>query len=499
MPKKLYAQLVDDIAKSVSDGVLKAGDRLPSIRDASRSRRLSITTVRHAYQVLESQGLIEGRPQSGYFVTARTASRSAAGAKAAPGPPVDEDLQFVDAGQYVLATLKSIRSHNAVPLASAYPDPALFPWRRMQARMREAMRGRLDADIAEDIPPGNPKLIRQIALRHMRNGLDVDPQEVIVTVGATEGLNLCLRAVARPGDTIAVESPTFYVMRKAAERLGMRVIELQTHPREGIDLQGLTDNLVRGRIDACLTMPNFQNPLGFVMPDANKRALVELAARHRMPLIENGVYNELYFGSEPPTTLKSFDTTGTVLHCGSFSKSLGGSVGVGWILAGKYRADIEQLKFLSTFSTSAIAQVAVAEFLAQDGWDQYLRSARQELRQRCEIMRGMVKRFFPDGTRISEPAGGYLLWVELPAGVDALQIARQAMRQGVSVTPGRIFGNSPDFLRCIRLNYSFPWTPDVEAAIKTLGALVAQAALASRKPTARAASPAWRAAERKTG
>ncbi len=489
MSKQLYTQLVDDIAKSVSDGVLKAGDRLPSIRDASRARRLSITTVRHAYQVLESQGVIEGRPQSGYFVTTKGSSSGLAGATsdADTDADTDADLQSLDAGQYVLATLKSIRTHNAVPLGSPYPDPALFPWRRIQQRMREAMRGLQDSDVAQDIPPGNARLIRQIALRHMRNGLNVDPQEVIVTVGATEGLNLCLRAVARPGDTIAVESPTFYVMRKAAERLGMRVIELQTKPKEGIDIQGLSDFLVRGRVDACITMPNFQNPLGYVMPDANKRALVDLAVRHQMPLIENGVYNELYYGSEPPTTLKSFDTTGTVLHCGSFSKSLGGSIGVGWVLAGKYRAEIEQLKFLSTFSTSSIAQAAVAEFLAQDGWDQYLRSARQDLRQRCEIMSGMVKRFFPEGTHVSEPGGGYLLWVQLPDGVDALRLSREAMKQGISVTPGRIFGNSPLYCQCVRLNYSFAWTPEVEAAVKKLGSLVCQATTAAQKAAAKPA------------
>jgi len=480
MPKQLYMQLVEDIAKSVSDGVLRPGDRLPSIRDASRARRMSITTVRHAYQVLESQGVIEGRPQSGYFVTSRDASGSLADAAS----DADDELPYVDAGQYVLATLRSMRSNNAVPLASAYPDPALFPWRRIQQRMREAMRSLQDSDVVEDIPPGNAKLIRQIALRHMRNGLAVDPQEIIVTVGATEGLNLCLRAVARPGDTIAVESPTYYVLRRAAERLGMRLIELQTNPKEGIDIQGLSDLLVRGRVDACITMPNFQNPLGYVMPDANKRALVELAVRHKMPLIENGVYNELYFGNEPPTTLKSFDTTGTVLHCGSFSKSLGGSVGVGWILAGRYRAEIEQLKFLSTFSTSAVAQVAVAEFLAQDGWDQYLRAARLDLRQRCDIMRAMVGRFFPEGTRISEPAGGYLLWVQMPDGVDALQVARAAMKQGVSVTPGRIFGNSPLFNQCMRLNYSFAWSAEVEAAVRKLGAIVSDALAAARKAAA---------------
>lgn len=469
MPKQLYAQLVEDISKSIDDGVLKAGDRLPSIREASRARTLSITTVRRAYQVLESQGIVQGKPQSGYFVTeARSRGRRPEPRPAAAGP----DSQ--DASQYVLETLRSIRARRSVPLASACPDPALFPWRKMQRRTREAARHLRDADGLEDIPPGHPELIRQIALRHLRHGLDVDPQEIVVTVGATEGLNLCLRAVARPGDTIAVESPGYYVMRKVAERLGMRVVELQTHPREGIDIGSLADLLSRQRIDACITMPNIQNPLGYVMPDERKQALVELAERRRMPLIENGVCNELYYGAGPPRTLKSFDTTGNVLHCGSFSKSLGIGIGVGWILTGRFRPQIEELKFLNTFSTSAVAQFAVAAFLAHDGWDHHLRGVRQTLRQRADIMRGMVQRFFPEGTGVSDPQGGYLLWLELPRGVDAPALAREAMAQGISVTPGTLFGNAELYRHCVRINYSFAWTSEIEGALKRLAAIAAR-------------------------
>jgi len=473
MPKPpLYAQLAQDIQGLVGEGVLKEGDRLPSIREASAARRLSITTVRRAYQLLESQGVVRGKPQSGYFVSAVAAPASSV---SRPSPAAADSPSF-DAGEYVLTTLRTIRAGQAVPLASTWADPALFPWRKLQQRSREAARRLQDADAMEDTPPGDPKLIRQIALRHMRNGLDVDPQEIVVTVGATEGLNLCLRAVARAGDTIAVESPCFYLMRKVAERLGMRVVELQTHPSDGIDIGSLQDLLRRQRIDACITMPNIQNPLGFVMPDERKQALVELAQQHGMPLIEDGVCNELHYGTSPPRTLKSFDTTGNVLHVGSFSKSLGVGVGVGWILAGRWRAQVEQLKFIGTSATSAVAQAAVAEFLAQDGWDHRLRATRQVLRQRADIMRGMVRRFFPEGTTMSDPQGGYFLWLELPKGVDALALSRDAMAQGVSVAPGTLFGNAGLYRHCLRINYSFAWNAQIEGALKRLADLAVQAA-----------------------
>lgn len=470
----LYHQLAEDVSRSVDEGILGPGDRIPSIRETSRTRGLSISTVKRAYQLLESRGVVEARPQAGYFVAASKQGRDAA--EGEPQEPAEAAREPIDSVRYVLSTLRRIRAEKVLPLGSPYPDPTLFAWHKFHRRLRAVTRRLETAGTSVDMPPGQPELIRQIAKRHLRHGLDVDPREIIVTVGATEGINLCLRAVAKPGDTIAVESPVFYVMLKATERLGMRVVELPTDPRTGIDIDALADLLQRQRIDACITMPNFHNPLGFAVPDAHKRALVELAARHRMPLIENGVYNELHYDDRPPTTLKAFDTSGIVLHCGSFSKSLCPDAGVGWILAGRYRAEIEQLKFLSTVSTSAIAQTAVAEFLSLDGWDRQLRGIRKALQQRAAIMSALVSRVFPAGTTLSEPRGGYLLWLQLPSGLDAASIAREATARGISITPGQIFGNSDRYRHCIRLNYSYAWTPEVEQAIKIVGAIASHKA-----------------------
>ena len=472
MPQKLYEKLVVEILRSIDDGVLKAGDRLPSIREAAGARHLSITTVKRAYQALESQGAVEGRPKAGYFVRATHDTPQVPLVRVSAPEPVSS---VVDVGRFVLATLQRIHTHDALPLGAPYPDPTLFSWRRVYQRTNGVARRLSEWNVADDLPPGHPELIRQIARRHLRNGLDVDPAEIVVTAGATEAINLCLQAVARPGDTIAVESPTYYAMLQAIERMGMRAIEVPTDPQRGIDIEVLARLLERQRIDACLTMPNIQNPLGFVMPDDRKRALVDLATRHDMPLIEDAVYNELYYGAEPPTTLKAFDTKGIVLHCGSFSKSLSAGVRIGWALAGRFSEQVAQLKFINTHSTSALAQQGVAQFLAHDGWDHQLRGVRQTLEERGALMGAMVRRFFPEGTRMSQPRGGYLLWIELPGAADSLALYREALERGISIAPGRVFSNGELYRNFLRLNYSHAWTPQIEDAVKTLAQMACHA------------------------
>lgn len=472
MPQKLYEKLVVEILRSIDDGVLKAGDRLPSIREAAGARHLSITTVKRAYQALESQGAVEGRPKAGYFVRATHAVPEVPLVRVSRPEPVSTP---VDVGRLVLSTLQRIHAHDVLPLGAPYPDPALFSWRRVYQRTNGVARGLREWRLGDDLPPGHPELIRQIARRHLRNGLDVDPAEIVVTAGATEAINLCLQAVARPGDTIAVESPTYYAMLQAIERMGMRAIEVPTDPQRGIDIDVLARLLERQRIDACLVMPNIQNPLGFVMPDDRKRALVDLATRHDMPLIEDAVYNELYYGAGPPTTLKAYDTKGIVLHCGSFSKSLSAGVRIGWALAGRYGEQVAQLKFVNTHSTSALAQQGVAQFLAHDGWDHHLRGVRQLLEERGALMGAMVRRFFPEGTRMSQPRGGYLLWIELPGAADTLALYREALERGISIAPGRVFSNGELYRNFLRLNYSHAWTPRIEDAVKTLAQMACHA------------------------
>ncbi len=470
----LYETLAKDIEATIRRGVLRPGDRLPSVREASVRHGVAITTVLRAYGRLESRGLIESRPQSGYFVRAGdSASRRATPALQTSKPATTSSQ--VDVSRLVLSTLRSIGSHDAVPLGSPYPDPSLFPFEKINRYANAIGKREAAWRLTEALPPGDPGLIRQIARRHAENGMPVDPAEMIVTVGATEAINLCLQAVARPGDAVVVESPTFYAMLHAIERMGMRAIEVATHPEHGIDLDALARILKTRRVAACMVMPNFQNPLGFRMSDENKRALVELAARHELPIIENDVYNELHFGKSHPSTLKSFDTQGLVLYCSSFSKSLTAAYRVGWALPGRWRDRVEKLKFLNTLTTPVIPQRAIAAYLERDGYERHLRALRRLYEQQARLMRAAVERFFPEGTRASRPAGGYVLWVELPAPVDSMALYRDALERGITIGPGTMFSTSDTYRHFIRLNYSYAWSPGIEGALRIVGRLAAAA------------------------
>ncbi|WP_343627961.1 PLP-dependent aminotransferase family protein [Roseateles sp.] len=474
---KLYEKLANDIERQIRGGVLRHGDRLQSVRQTSRQCALSVTTVLRAYLLLESRGLLISKPQSGYFVQLRPgsdAAEAAADAVEAITTPKPMALSAtVDVSRLVLSTLRSIAAHDAVPLGSPYPDTGSFPLQKLNRYAYAAGQDPSLRALQTGLPPGHPQLIRQIAKRYLDKGQTVDPAEILITLGATEAINLCLQAVAKPGDVIAVESPTFYAMLHAIERMGMKAIEVPTHPEHGIDVDALAGIAASQAIAACMVMPNFQNPLGFVMPDERKQTLVELATRLDMPLIENGVYNELYYGAAPPRTLKSYDREGLVLHCGTFSKTLTSIYRIGWALPGRYRDQVEKLKFLNTLTTPPLPQMAIARFLTRDGYEAHLRRLRKAYAQQASLMRAIVLRFFPEGTRVSTPRGGYVLWIEMPPQVDAMRLYELALARGITIGPGHMFSVSDRYRHFIRLNYSTPWSPAIERAVITVGKLAA--------------------------
>jgi len=470
----LYEKLANDVEGLIRSGVYKPGDRLPSVRELSQQHGRSISTVIRAYLRLETKGLISSRPQSGFYVRESSASADDRPfLPILPSTPVSVSSP-VDVSRLVLSTLRRIQVDHAVPLGSPYPDATAFPFDKLNRIAAKIGRSQKRWGVGDALPPGNCELIRQIAKRHLEGGLLVDPNQIIITVGATEAINLALQAVANPGDTVAVESPTFYAMLHAIERLGMRAIEVPTHPTLGIDTTALSGLIKRENVKACMLMPNFQNPLGFEMPDEQKEELVALLGEHEIPVVENAVYNELYFGKTAPSTLKKFDKKGLVVTCASFSKSLTAAYRIGWVVPGVYRDKIENLKFLNTLTSPPIPQMAIAEFLESGGYERHLRRLRKTYAQQTKLTRALIHRFFPPGTRISEPRGGYVLWVEMPARVDAMEVYRQALERGITVGPGHMFSVFEDTYRnFIRINCSSPWSTRMEEALITVGKIVA--------------------------
>jgi DNA-binding transcriptional MocR family regulator len=251
-----------------------------------------------------------------------------------------------------------------------------------------------------------------------------------------------------------------------------------------MDLDALAVALERHKPKACWVMTNFQNPLGSLMSDERKQALVELLATHDVPLIEDDVYGELYFGSKRPVSAKAFDSKGLVMHCSSFSKCLAPGYRIGWAAPGRFTQDVARLKLTTTLSASAPAQAALADYLAKGGYDKHLRQLRHTLSVQQSAMAQAMVRYFPRGTRATRPSGGYFLWIELPSNVNSLEIHQQALSLGISIAPGPMFSAHRGFTNCFRLNYGHPWDARTEAALATLGRLIS-ASMGARAGQAR--------------
>ena len=462
----LYEDLATDLSTLVTKGTLRPGDRLPSVRQLSQQRSISVSTVLQAYLLLENRGVVETRPQSGHYVRA---PRRAPLLEPRP-PRVSSQATRVTVSDLVAHVYGATRNPKIVPLGAATLSPLLLPTEKLNRRMSAVAREAGGVGVAYDVPPGCLALRRQIARRAADWGVALRPDEIVTTVGAMEALHLSLRAVARAGDTIAVESPGYYGLLQLIEGLGMRALEIPANPGTGLDLSLLDQALRRHKIKACLVVANFSNPVGALMPDESKRALVQMRARREVPLIEDDIYGDLHFGEVRPRPAKAFDTEGLVLLCSSFSKTIAPGYRVGYVAAGHFREQVERLKFAQTIATPTLPQMAVADFLANGGYERHLRRLRRNLADQVSRMSAAIASRFPPGTRISRPRGGFVLWVELPAGKSALELHARALAQGISVAPGPIFSAKQRFASCIRVSCGYPWSDVLDRSISsTLG------------------------------
>ena len=470
----LYESVAERVAEAIQAGALRAGDRLPSVRRVSAQHRVSIATAVQAYRHLENRRLIEARPKSGYFVSSRPAPLAEPNTSTPPGTP-----RFVGVNQLVTEVLDSVRQADGVPLGSACPAQELFPAEKLLRLAHAEGRRRPQLMGAYPMSTGYDKLRTTIARRSLDFGCRLSPEEIIVTNGCVEALNLALRAVARPGDTIALESPTYFTLLQIIESLGMKALEIPTHPREGMSIDALDLATQKsGEVKAVLAVPNFQNPLGSLMPEENKARLVHLCDARGIALIEDDVYGDIHFGSSRPRVAKSWDRSGNVLLCSSFSKTVAPGFRVGWIAPGRLYEQVAMLKFISSISTPELPQAAIAAFMDNGGYDHHLRKLRAGFARQVQQTSHAIAEYFPAGTKITRPAGGFVLWVELPAKVDALELFRRARAERIGIAPGPMFTTTKRYRNCIRVGCGHLWSPKIEMGLMRLGQLSAELASA---------------------
>ena len=444
----LYEQIADDLSRAIYKGVYDVAHKLPSLRYISEQYEVSMATVIQAYQRLELSGLIEARPKSGYFVCEWAAEQLEEPVLTKPG----SSPTSVSVGHLAMSLINEARQPGMVKLGAAVPQAEVLPLGSLSRTLAGIARRKHRAAATYEQSQGNLELRRQIVHLMREGGVRCTADDIIITNGCLEAMGLALRAVASSGDTIAIESPTYFGVLQVIESLGMKVLEIATHASSGIDLDALQKAIKLRKLAACVLMPSFNNPIGSSMPEDHKQQLVMLLQQNKIPLIEDDVYGALSYAPKRPRAAKAYDKSGNVLFCSSFSKTIAPGLRIGWMLAGQYQQQVIYQKFLDNISTSIYPQLTLAEFLSRGGYRRCIRQSARIYRQRMEQLRRWVSEIFPPGTRMTNPKGGFLLWVELPEKYDSLVLYRKAMEKKIAITPGILFSAQGQYKNHIRLS-----------------------------------------------
>ncbi|MDF0733331.1 PLP-dependent aminotransferase family protein [Pseudomonas entomophila] len=460
----LYVNLAELLGARIEQGLYRPGQRLPSVRSLSEEHGVSLSTVQQAYRVLEDSGLVAPRPKSGYFVTEQRGAPALPAVSRPAQRPVD-----ISQWEQVLELVRSNPRADVIQLGRGMPDidsPTLKPLLRSLAQLarRQDMPG-----LYYDNIHGNEALRVQIARLMVDSGCSLGPGDLVVTTGCHEALSTSIRAVCQPGDIVAVDSPSFHGAMQTLKGLGMKALEIPTDPVTGLSLEALELALEQWPIKLIQITPSCNNPMGYIMPEARKKALLTLAQRYDVAILEDDVYGDLAYTYPRPRTLKSFDEDGRVLLCSSFSKTLAPGLRVGWVAPGRYLERVLHMKYISTGSTACQPQLAIADFIAGGHYQPHVRRMRAQYQRSRDQMLDWVARYFPAGTRASRPQGSFMLWVELPESFDTLRLNRALLEQGVQIAVGSIFSASGKYRHCLRMNFAERPTPQLEAAVRKVG------------------------------
>ena len=462
-----YLQLARRFERQLRSGVLRVGDRLPSVRQLRAEHRISVATAVGCYLWLERQGYVRARPKLGFYVSRTPMADGPVPAAAARmrGPLAIRVGDMPAAG--------GAGRDGVLELGPAVIGPPLLPMSRLNRSIRLALSAFADHAVRYEDPRGNLRLRRQIARLVFRQGASCRPDEIVVTSGATEALNLSIRAVARPGDVIAVESPGCFEMLQTLEALHMRAIEVPHVPRTGIDLAMLGAAARRHRIKAMIVNATCHNPFGDCVTDVKKAETVAFAARHGIAVIETDTFGDLVFSGERPRALKAFDETGIVMQCASLAHYVAPGFNLGWANAGRWQPEVERLKGLTNVANARLPQLAMAEFLESGGLEKHLKHLRVALWRSVEAARQEILQRFPPGTRVSRPDGGFVLWIQLPEAYDGVDVQKRVAAAGINILPGAMFSPSRQYKNCIRIACGYPFEvlkPALETIARILSA-----------------------------
>ncbi len=461
-----YRELADKLIAEMNAGRLPAGQRLPSIRTLSQQYQVSITTALKTYEQLEAEGYLLSRPQAGFFVR--------------PGrkglvepllPAFSPHVGTVDNAALLHEIQSAANDPQRIGLGTVVLSPDLLPLAALQRSLLRAVRNRPLAASTYCPPSGEPDLCEALSVHFGQDGIHVPAHELQITNGCMSALSLAINAVTRPGDNIAIPSPCFSGQLQLLASLARKVVEIPSGAN-GMDINALEQSIASGQAQACLVSANFQNPLAYCLSSEEKQRIAALASRYHCPVVEDDVFGECGHDPQRPLPIKSWDRSGDVLWCGSFSKTLAPGYRVGWCAPGRYAPIFSRLHLSQSLAVNTPLQPALADFIRCGEYRRHLKRLRIELARQVEALRRCVERHFPPECSVTQPQGGFALWVQLPEGCDGMRLYEAAKVQGINIVPGAVFSARDLYHNAVRLNAGSPWNDKIAAAVEVLARLV---------------------------
>ena len=463
-----YEEIADYITDAIEDGTIQYGSRIPSLRKMSKRFKCSISVAMQAYQELEKRGKVYAVEKSGFFASRPVSNPRPSTNTESYSLRSEEAKPLSVIGKIVDASNDS----SIIPLGAGIPHESILPVAAIKQSLNRVLRENPQLITRYSDEAGYFSLRKEICRILLNRGVNAVPDEILITNGCSEALSLAVQSATAPGDTVAIESPVFMGAIQILKELGRKIIPVPTSADKGIDLDSLETAVKNEDVKAVMMTAAFQNPLGFVMPEINRKKAVELAEKYNITIIEDDLYSDCSHNFSAERPVKSFDKNGHVIYCSSFSKTLSPGLRIGWMMGGKHHRRCRKLKITQNLGGSPVLQAAMADFLQNGRYVNHVKKFQKSISRQALEMKILLSGYFPEDTAISNPYGGFFFWLEINREIDTIKLFRKALDHKISIAPGEVFGNGGRFRNCLRISFSFPVTDRIRDGVRTLGSMI---------------------------
>ncbi len=461
-----YQTVADSLKSEIESGLYKESEKIPSLREIQELKNCSLTTAKEAYRILENEGFIEVKPQSGYYVRKNIENKITG--------PQNEFHDHISADDRIQSIMRDVMNPDLIPLGAAIPGNEFLPLGKFITSYKTALLYK-DMHTYGDLQ-GFPPLREKIAERSRRYSHNISSDQVLITTGCTEALSLSLQSCVSPGDTVLVPSPTYVGIFQILEALKLKAIEVPYRDEVGLDGEEVEKLCKKHRPNAVIIAPNFNNPNGVMLDESSKLELAKIFYEYNVAVVEDDIYGDLpHVGPRPRPLISYFPNSKSnppLFVCSSFSKTISPGIRIGWVSSKNEIRNVTKLARAYKISHNQLSQISAYEFLRKYPYERHLTFLRKSFHSNIQLALKTLENASEGKMKIQKPDGGFVLWIKSP--LDGQKVLQEAKKRKITIAPGVLFGLSHHWKKYFRINVGLKWNSDLENALIGLGEIVSK-------------------------